>query len=148
MAAFKKLSFFFYYSDCFTTSKEEMTTTHTTHEQSRQRNQKFAEFIRSEEVQQQLKNMNKSKCLAWLRDAFKDKYNVSIPPSAAYKAIQTVDDRFKPKPRQQTAKPQLVAVTNKSSDQIISESIDEIINENPEVNELIDQIQRIRESTN
>ena len=125
-----------------------MSTTHTTHEQSRKRNEKFAEFIRSEEAQQQMKNMNKSKCLAWLRDAFKDKYNVSIPPSAAYKVIQTVDERFKPKQRVPTAKPQLVAVTNKSSDQIISESIDEIINENPEVNEFMNEIQRIRESTN
>ena len=125
-----------------------MSTTHTTHEQSRKRNEKFAEFIRSQEAQQQMKNMNKSKRLAFLRDAFKDKYNVSIPPSAAYKVIQTVDERFKPKQRVQTAKPQLVAVTNKSSDQIISESIDEIINENPEVNEFMNEIQRIRESTN
>ena len=81
-----------------------MSTTHTTHQASRERNQKFAEFIRSQEVQQQLKNMNKSKCLAFLRDAFKDKYNVTIPASAAYKVIQTVDERFKPKQRTTTPK--------------------------------------------
>ena len=115
---------------------------HTTHEQSRQRNQKFAEFIKSEEVQQQMKNMNKSKCLQFLRDQFKQKYNETIPASAAYKVMASTDDRFKPKSRVQTQE----TVTNKSSSEIINESVDEIINENPEVNEFINQIQRIREN--
>ena len=71
--------------------------THTTHEQSRQRNEKFAEFIKSEEVQQQMKTISKSKCLGFLREQFKEKYNISIPASAAYRVIASIDDRFKPK---------------------------------------------------
>ena len=102
-----------------------MSATHTTHEQSRQRNQKFAEFIKSEEVQQQLKNMNKSKCLAFLRDAFKDKYNVTIPASAAYKVIASVDDRFKPKQRVQAPKATWTATPAETS----NESVQDIINE-------------------
>ena len=102
-----------------------MSATHTTHEQSRQRNQKFAEFIKSEEVQQQLKNMNKSKCLGFLRDSFKQKYNVTIPASAAYKVIASVDDRFKPKQRVQTPKATWTATPTEST----NESIEEIINE-------------------
>ena len=73
-----------------------MSTTHTTHEQSRQRNQKFAEFIKSEEVQEQMKTISKSKCLGFLREQFK-KYNISIPASAAYRVIASIDERFKPK---------------------------------------------------
>ena len=112
-------------------------STHTTHIESRMRNDRFAEFIRSEEMQQQMKNMNKSKCLQFLREQFKQKYNETMPASAAYKVIASVDERFKPKQRVQT-------VTNKSSSEIINESIDEIMNENPEVNEFINHIQRIR----
>ena len=77
--------------------------THTTHEQSRQRNEKFAEFIKSEEVQEQMKNMKKSKCLQFLRDQFKEKYNISIPASAAYKVMASIDERFKPKSRSDCA---------------------------------------------
>ena len=102
-----------------------MSATHTTHEQSRQRNQKFAEFIKSEEVQQQLKNMNKSKCLGFLRDSFKQKYNVTIPASAAYKVIASVDERFKPKQRVQTPKATWTATPTESN----SESVQDIINE-------------------
>ena len=99
--------------------------THTTHEQSRQRNEKFAEFIKSEEAQQQMKNMNKSKCLAFLRDAFKDKYNVTIPASAAYKVIASVDDRFKPKQRTTTPKATWTATPAESA----SESVQDVLNE-------------------
>ena len=102
-----------------------MSATHTTHEQSRQRNQKFAEFIKSEEVQQQMKNMNKSKCLGFLRDSFKEKYNVTIPASAAYKVIASVDDRFKPKQRVQTPKATWAATPIEST----NESVQDIINE-------------------
>lgn len=115
---------------------------HTTHEQSRQRNEKFAEFIKSEEVQQQMKTISKSKCLGFLREQFKEKYNISIPASAAYRVMASIDDRFKPKSRVQTQE----TVTNKTSSEIVNESVDEIINENPEVNEFITQIQRIREN--
>ena len=106
-----------------------MSATHTTHEQSRQRNQKFAEFIKSEEVQQQLKSMNKSKCLGFLRDSFKQKYNVTIPASAAYKVIASVDDRFKSKQRVQTPKATWTATPTESTTESTNESIEEIINE-------------------
>ena len=106
-----------------------MSATHTTHEQSRQRNQKFAEFIRSEEVQQQMKNMNKSKCLGFLRDSFKEKYNVTIPASAAYKVIASVDERFKPKQRVQTPKATWTATPTESSSESTNESVQDIINE-------------------
>ena len=101
-----------------------MSATHTTHEQSRQRNQKFAEFIRSEEVQQQLKNMNKSKCLGFLRDSFKEKYNVTMPASAAYKVIASVDERFKPKQRVQTPKATWTATPAESIDNVLNEKIE------------------------
>ena len=118
-----------------------MSATHTTHEQSRQRNQKFAEFIKSEEVQQQMKsmnkskclgflrdsfkeNMNKSKCLGFLRDSFKEKYNVTIPASAAYKVIASVDDRFKPKQRVQTPKATWAATPAESIDNVLNEKIE------------------------
>ena len=102
-----------------------MSTTHTTHQASRERNHKSAEFIRSQELQQELKDMNKSKCLAFLRDAFKDKYNVSIPASAAYKVIQTVDDRFKPKQRTTTPKATWTATPADTS----NESVQDVLNE-------------------
>ena len=123
---------------------------HTTHEQSRQRNEKFAEFIKSEEVQEQMKNMKKSKCLQFLRDQFKQKYNETIPASAAYKVMASIDDRFKPKrskgpqahdvgeQRERTPKATWTVKHNETSN--------EIINENPEVNEFINQVQRIREN--
>ena len=108
---------------------------HTTHEQSRQRNQKFAEFIKSEEVQQQMKNMKKSKCLQFLRDQFKQKYNETIPASAAYKVMASIDDRFKPKrskgpqahdvgeQRERTPKATWTVKHNETSNE---ESVDEI----------------------
>ena len=104
---------------------------HTTHEQSRQRNEKFAEFIKSEEVQEQMKNMSKSKCLGFLREQFKEKYNISIPASAAYtasaayKVMASIDERFKPKQRERTPKATWTATPIESS----SESINDIINE-------------------
>ena len=112
--------------------------THTTHEQSRQRNEKFAEFIKSEEVQEQMKTISKSKCLGFLREQFKEKYNISIPASAAYRVIASIDDRFKPKQRERTPKATWTVKHNETSN--------EIINENPEVNEFINQVQRIREN--
>ena len=108
--------------------------THTTHEQSRQRNEKFAEFIKSEEVQEQMKNMSKSKCLGILREQFKEKYNISIPASAAYKVMASIDERFKPKQRERTPKATWTATPIESSSECIScmsasEFINDIINE-------------------
>ena len=111
---------------------------HTTHEQSRQINEKFAEFIKSEEVQEQMKTISKSKCLGFLREQFKEKYNISIPASAAYRVIASIDERFKPKQRERTPKATWTVKHNETSN--------EIINENPEVNEFITQVQRIREN--
>ena len=109
---------------------------HTTHEQSRQRNEKFAEFIKSEEVQQQMKNMKKSKCLQFLRDQFKQKYNISIPASAAYKVMASIDERFKPKQRERTPKARertpkatWTVKRNETSNETHEESVDEIIEE-------------------
>ena len=114
---------------------------HTTHEQSRQRNQKFAEFIKSEEVQEQMKNMKKSKCLQFLRDQFKQKYNISIPASAAYKVMASIDERFKPKrskgpqahdvgeQRERTPKATWTVKHNETSNETHEESVDEIIEE-------------------
>ena len=111
---------------------------HTTHEQSRQRNEKFAEFIKSEEVQQQMKNMKKSKCLQFLRDQFKQKYNISIPASAAYKVMASIDERFKPKSRsdcadakqrERTPKATWTVKHNETSNETHEESVDEIIEE-------------------
>ena len=115
--------------------------THTTHEQSRQRNEKFAEFIKSEEVQEQMKTISKSKCLGFLREQFKEKYNISIPASAAYKVMASIDERFKPKrskgpqahdvgeQRERTPKATWTVKHNETSNETHEESVDEIIEE-------------------
>ena len=103
--------------------------TQTTHEQSRQRNEKFAEFIKSEEVQEQMKTISKSKCLGFLREQFKEKYNISIPASAAYRVIASIDDRFKPKQRERTPKATWTVKRNETSNETHEESVDEIIEE-------------------
>ena len=110
--------------------------THTTHEQSRQRNEKFAEFIKSEEVQQQMKTISKSKCLGFLREQFKEKYNISIPASAAYRVIASIDERFKPKQRERTPKATWTVEhnepnneTHESTEESVDEIIEEIMNE-------------------
>ena len=71
-----------------------------------------------------MKNMNKSKCLGFLRDSFKEKYNVTIPASAAYKVIASVDERFKPKQRVQTPKATWTATPTESVQDIINEKIE------------------------
>ena len=91
--------------------------THTTHEQSRQRNEKFAEFIKSEEVQEQMKTISKSKCLGFLRERFKEEYNISIPASAAYKVMASIDERFKPKQRERTPKATWTVKHNETSNE-------------------------------
>ena len=98
---------------------------HTTHEQSRQRNEKFAEFIKSEEVQEQMKNMKKSKCLQFLRDQFKQKYNETIPASAAYKVMASIDERFKPKQREWTPKATWTVKHNETSNETNNERLSE-----------------------
>ena len=101
--------------------------THTTHEQSRQRNEKFAEFIKSEEVQEQMKTISKSKCLGFLREQFKEKYNISIPASAAYKVMASIDERFKPKQRERTPKATWTATPIESTNECINDIINEKI---------------------
>lgn len=68
-----------------------------THTQSRERNERFAEFVQSEEVSEKLKIIPKSKHVAWLREQFEAEYGMAIPPSAAYKVMGSIDERFKPR---------------------------------------------------
>ena len=98
---------------------------HTTHEQSRQRNEKFAEFIKSEEVQEQMKTISKSKCLGFLREQFKEKYNISIPASAAYRVIAYIDERFKPKQRERTPKATWTVKHNETNNETNNERLSE-----------------------
>ena len=76
-----------------------------------------------------MKSMNKSKCLGFLRDAFKEKHNVRIPASAAYKVITSVDERFKPKQRVHTPKATWAATPTESTIESTNESVQDIINE-------------------
>ena len=91
-----------------------------------------------------MKNMKKSKCLQFLRDQFKQKYNISIPASAAYKVMASIDERFKPKQRERTPKATWTVKHNETSNETheqskvpqahivgesTEESVDEIIEE-------------------
>ena len=72
----------------------------STHEQSRARNKKFAEIAQSPEVRKILDCIPKSTHVSYLRNLCEEKYGFVIPPSAAYKVMSTLDNRFKPKTRQ------------------------------------------------
>ena len=70
-----------------------------THEQTRERNAKFAELAQEPEVKKYLDNMPKSTHISYLRKLCQEKYGFTVPASAAYKVMATIDDRFKPKHR-------------------------------------------------
>ena len=70
-----------------------------THEQTRERNAKFAEMAQDPEVKKYLDNMPKSTHISYLRKLCQDRYGFTVPASAAYKVMSTIDDRFKPKHR-------------------------------------------------
>ena len=79
-----------------------------THEQTRERNAKFAElaqepevkkYLEEPEVKKYLDNMPKSTHISYLRKLCQEKYGFTVPASAAYKVMATIDDRFKPKHR-------------------------------------------------
>ena len=72
----------------------------STHEQSRARNKRFAEIAQSPEVRQILDCIPKSTHVSYLRNLCEEKYGFVVPPSAAYKVMSTIDNRFKPKTRQ------------------------------------------------
>ena len=73
-----------------------------THEQTRERNAKFAELAQEPEVKKYLDNMPKSTHISYLRKLCQEKYGFTVPASAAYKVMATIDDRFKPKHRGST----------------------------------------------
>ena len=73
-----------------------------THEQTRERNAKFAELAQDPEVKKYLDNMPKSTHISYLRKLCQEKYGFTVPASAAYKVMATIDDRFKPKHRGST----------------------------------------------
>ena len=73
-----------------------------THEQTRERNAKFAEMAQDPEVKKYLDNMPKSTHISYLRKLCQDRYGFTVPASAAYKVMSTIDDRFKPKHRGST----------------------------------------------
>ena len=70
-----------------------------THEQTRERNAKFAEMAQDPEVKKYLDNMPKSTHISYHRKLCKDRYGFTVPTSAAYKVMSTIEDRFKPKHR-------------------------------------------------
>lgn len=72
----------------------------STHEQSRARNNRFAEIAQSPEVRNILDCIPKSTHVSYLRKLCEEKYGFVVPPSAAYKVMSTIDTRFKPKTRQ------------------------------------------------
>ena len=93
----------------------------STHEQSRARNKKFAEIAQSPEVRKILDCIPKSTHVSYLRNLCEEKYGFVVPPSAAYKVMSTLDNRFKPKTRQ--VKKLYVEIT-KSPDEHTNEATD------------------------
>ena len=51
------------------------------------------------EVKKYLDNMPKSTHISYLRKLCQDRYGFTVPASAAYKVMSTINDRFKPKHR-------------------------------------------------
>ena len=111
----------------------------STHEQSRARNKKFAEIAQSPEVRKILDCIPKSTHVSYLRNLCEEKYGFVIPPSAAYKVMSTLDNRFKPKTRQvkklyvEITKSHTCAAELRSSpDEHIEEHTDEATGEHSE----------------
>ena len=82
------------------TEDTNVARTRTTHKQSRERNARFAEMAQEAEIKKYLDNIPKSSHISYLRNIYQQKYGLNVPPSAAYKIMATIDDRFKPKHRQ------------------------------------------------
>ena len=81
------------------TEETNVARTRTTHKQSRERNARFAEMAQEPEIKKYLDNMPKSTHISYLRNMYQQKYGFNVPPSAAYKIMASIDDRFKPKHR-------------------------------------------------
>ena len=81
------------------TEDTNVARTRTTHKQSRERNARFAEMAQEPEIKKYLDNMPKSTHISYLRNMYQQKYGFNVPPSAAYKIMASIDDRFKPKHR-------------------------------------------------
>ena len=92
------------------TEETNVARTRTTHKQSRERNARFAEMAQERnarfaemaqepEIKKYLDNMPKSTHISYLRNIYQQKYGFNVPPSAAYKIMASIDDRFKPKHR-------------------------------------------------
>ena len=70
-----------------------------THAQSRERKERFADFVREMLHDPQVASMKKSRLLSHLRTTIASEHGITVPLSAAYKVMATVDDRFTPKHR-------------------------------------------------
>ena len=70
-----------------------------THAQSRERNERFASIVREMLHDPQVASMKKSRLLSYLRAIIASEHGITVPLSAAYKVMATVDDRFTPKHR-------------------------------------------------
>ena len=86
------------------TEDTNVARTRTTHKQSRERNARFAEMAQEPEIKKYLDNMPKSTHISYLRNMYQQKYGFNVPPSAAYKIMASIDDRFKPKHRRTDTK--------------------------------------------
>lgn len=70
-----------------------------THAQSRERNEQFASIVREMMQDPVVATMKKSRLLTHLRKAIANEHNITVPLSAAYKIMATIDERFTPKRR-------------------------------------------------
>ena len=70
-----------------------------THAQSRERNERFAAIVREMLHDPQVASMKKSRLLSYLRAIIASEHGITVPLSAAYKVMATVDERFTPKHR-------------------------------------------------
>ena len=63
-----------------------------THQEAKERNERFKQFIKDKDVQAQLADVKATKRLKLLMDLYKSKSNEDVPRTAAYKVMNEVTE--------------------------------------------------------
>lgn len=63
-----------------------------THEQSRERMRKFAEFAARKDIQEKMSDLKKTKRMGFLRQEFEKEFGQPIPAVSAYRALKTLEN--------------------------------------------------------
>lgn len=99
-----------------------------THEQSRANAKKFGELTNLPEIRQVLDIIPKSNHIAYLRQKCQEIYGFSIPSSAAYKVMSSLDERFEPKHREEKKQEQQEPEQNTQAQEIFNQLKQNITN--------------------